>query len=590
MWVLGWTIVWTLVVGLIRGEILHNAESLCPAKPAILVQSDDPHYLNRPIVNGMRTFINGEILDYEGAGVEVTSPIFEGSTNQRVVIGRLAQMTAADLPPILSSSKQAWNHGQGTWPQMSPEDRIAAIERVVLSLKARRDTIVQTLMWEICKSFTDAQAEFDRTMKFIEAAIHEYRTLDAVEGDWQSVGGIFAKVRRLAIGIVLCLGPFNYPFNETYATLIPALLMGNIVIMKLPTTGGLVHMLTMEAYAEHLPPGTLNFVSGSGRTLLPPIMKTGLIDILAFIGGSKAADELIALHPQPHRLKVFLQLEGKNLGVVLPDANLHQAADQLVVGTTSYNGQRCTAIKLIMLDQSIAEEFLEIFVPKIHSLRFGLPWQSGGVHITHLPTPKKVSYLTSLVADAVHHGATVIQDACEVYGETLMRPTLVFGVTPAMRLWTEEQFGPVIPIAIFNHTQEILEILHTTTYGQQASVFTAASQQEVDTQRLLDALALSVGRVNINTQCGRSPDSLPFSGRRSSALGTMSVREAMRTFSVELVLAGQDTPSNQQVMRELTLHSQVLQEVQAPTATSQPHAPAVDAKSHHKNPRDNSEL
>jgi acyl-CoA reductase-like NAD-dependent aldehyde dehydrogenase len=80
-----------------------------------------------------------------------------------------------------------------------------------------------------------------------------------------------ARVKRAAIGIMLCLGPFNYPFNETYATMIPALLMGNIVILKLPAIGGLVHVLTMEAFAESLPPGVINFISGSGRTTIPPV-------------------------------------------------------------------------------------------------------------------------------------------------------------------------------------------------------------------------------------------------------------------------------------------------------------------------------
>lgn len=80
-----------------------------------------------------------------------------------------------------------------------------------------------------------------------------------------------ARVRRSAVGIVLVVGPFNYPFNETYAALIPALLMGNIVIMKIPSIGGLAHMLTMQAYAEHLPEGVLQFVTGSGRKLLPQV-------------------------------------------------------------------------------------------------------------------------------------------------------------------------------------------------------------------------------------------------------------------------------------------------------------------------------
>lgn len=144
--------------------------------------------------------------------------------------------------------------------------------------------------------------------------------LDFGGASWQAQGSsaassLFTFVRRAALGIVLVLGPYNYPLNETYATLIPALLMGNVCILKIPTVGGLVHLLTLQAFAKALPPGTINFVSGSGRATLPPILKSGAIDALAFVGGSHAADQLIQQHPHPHRLKVFLQLEAKNMGV-----------------------------------------------------------------------------------------------------------------------------------------------------------------------------------------------------------------------------------------------------------------------------------
>merc|ERR1719267_62218 len=108
-------------------------------------------------------------------------------------------------------------------------------------------------------------------------------------GVWGKVQGFFNKVRRAAIGIMLCVGPYNYPFNETYATLIPGLLMGNVAIMKLPAVGGLSHMLTIETYAKELPKGVLQFISGSGRETVPPVMRTGKIDVLAFIGGSVTA-------------------------------------------------------------------------------------------------------------------------------------------------------------------------------------------------------------------------------------------------------------------------------------------------------------
>merc|ERR1719201_2954037 len=194
-------------------------------------------------------------------------------------------------------------------------------------------------------------------MEFVAAVIAELRkdpTVGQGFAQWEVVSGVGVRVRRGPIGVMLALAPFNYPLNEMYAMLIPSLLMGNVAILKLPAIGGLVHTLTAKAFAEHLPPGAINFVSGSGRATMGPIMETGLVDVLGFIGGTKGADALIKAHPTPHRLMVFAQLEGKNLGIVLPDADLDVAVSQCTLGATSYNGQRCTAIKLILVHSSVA--------------------------------------------------------------------------------------------------------------------------------------------------------------------------------------------------------------------------------------------
>ena len=281
-------------------------------------------------------------------------------------------------------------------------------------------------------------------------------------------------MRRAAIGVMLVLGPFNYPFNETYAALIPALLMGNVVVMKLPAIGGLAHVLTMEVYASVLPRGVVNFISGSGRTTMPPVMRSGLVDVLGFIGGSRASDALIKEHPAPHRLRSFLQLEAKNFGIVLADADVDVAVEQCVLGATSYNGQRCTAIKLILVHASIAEAFVTKLAAAVGALQQGLPWETG-VKITPLPEPKKPAYLQELLADALSKGATLANAAhgggALAEGGTLMTPAVVYPVTPAMRLWHEEQFGPLVPVGVFHDEAELAEHIARSPYGQQAAIF-----------------------------------------------------------------------------------------------------------------------
>ena len=168
-------------------------------------------------------------------------------------IGQMPQMNAQQTLQVLEDAKQAWKGGMGQWPQMSFRERWNAIDNFLMELSKEREVMVQTLMWEIGKNRKDAEAEFDRTVEFCR------KVMDVMEHDleyggggvdsgssdgWQTIGSTRALVRRAAIGIIMCLGPMNYPLNETYATLIPALLMGNVAIMKIPTVGGLVHLLT----------------------------------------------------------------------------------------------------------------------------------------------------------------------------------------------------------------------------------------------------------------------------------------------------------------------------------------------------------
>ncbi len=209
-------------------------------------------------------------------------------------------------------------------------------------------------------------------------------------------------------------------------------------------------------------------------------------------------------------------------------------------------GQRCTAIKLVFVHESLKDLFIAKFVEKISTLVVGLPWEAN-VSITPLPEPNKPKYLLDLIADAKSHGATVINEHCgggHLSG-SLMTPAVVYPVTKEMRLWDEEQFGPVIPIAVYSDIREVYDYIANTRYGQQASIFTSNSEASAE---LVDVLSTVVGRININTQCARSPDVFPFSGRRSSALGTMSLTEAIRTFSVETMVAAKKTNLNSDIM------------------------------------------
>ena len=463
--------------------------------------------------------------------------LWQPGSTEKVLIGHQARFTEEDSLKALDAAVASWKNGRGEWAQASPATRIAKIEELVVELKPLRDEIINVLMWEICKTKADATKEFDRTMDFIKDTIKTYKAMISADNAFVQDGGVLAQIKRAPIGVMLNLGPFNYPFNETYCTLIPALLMGNSVVMKLPNVGCLAHICTMEVYAKVFPPGVVNFISGAGRTTMPPIMKTGKIDIFAFIGGSTAADALLKQHPTPHKLKPCLSLDAKNLCVVMGDVDVKEAVKECITGTLSYNGQRCTALKLLFIHTSIVDEFVKLFCEAVDAMKLALPWEDG-VKLTPLPEPNKPKYLTDLIEDATSKGAKVVNGLGGLQNGPFVRPSVLYPCSKEMRVWQEEQFGPLIPIAPFSTFDECYDYLAESPFGQQAAVF---AKDVSKCGPLLDALALSVGRVNINAQCQRGPDTFPFTGRKSSALGTLSVSEALKTVSIESVVATKDS-------------------------------------------------
>lgn len=228
-----------MITALFQGLFVGaNGDFTCPMKAPASVSPEDQEYASKPFVDGNKIFVNGIISDWTGPAVDVTSPIVDTTTGQRALIGKMAQMEESDALHAVEVARLAWNNGQGTWPQMSANKRLIAMEAVLETLQEKREEIINVLLWEICKNKKDAAAEFDRTIEFSKNVIAAFRK-DLESHNWTITNGILNKIRRTAIGLIMCLGPFNYPINETYATLLPALLSGNIVILKIPTLGKL---------------------------------------------------------------------------------------------------------------------------------------------------------------------------------------------------------------------------------------------------------------------------------------------------------------------------------------------------------------
>jgi len=490
---------------------------------------------------------DGEIRTWSGATGRVLSPVCtvgaDGAPAQ-LDLGPVAMLDRAAALEALAAARTAWDHGRGAWPTMRVGERIERMQTFVAGMRAVREDLVRLLMLEIGKTRADSETEVDRTAIYIDDTIAALKELDRTAARFTVTGGFVGQIRRSPLGVVLCMGPFNYPLNETFTTLIPALLMGNTIVSKLPRFGQLVHLPLLPAFRDAFPRGAVNVIQGDGPTVIGPIMESGDVDCLAFIGTSRVANILKRQHPRPNRLRCITGLEAKNPAVILPSADLDAAVKECVSGALSFNGQRCTAIKLIFAHEGIAPAFTAKLAAAVDALTAGMPWDK--VALTTLPEPNKAAHLTALVDDAVAHGARVLAGGAS--HATFFRPAVVYPVAPTARLYQEEQFGPIVPVTTFRELGEIDHFMRTSAYGQQVALF---GQDPRELATLVDALVNSVCRINLNTQCRRGPDSFPFTGRKDSAEGTLSVSDALRAFTIRTVVATTATDANQDLVGEI---------------------------------------
>ncbi|WP_060507309.1 NADP-dependent glyceraldehyde-3-phosphate dehydrogenase [Pseudomonas sp. NBRC 111124] len=498
--------------------------------------------------------VNGQLKRWEGPLATVRSPVWlkEADGERQVVLGSAPLLDADTALTALDAAVNAYDKGRGAWPNMRVAERIQHVETFLARMREQRTAVVKLLMWEIGKNLKDSEKEFDRTCDYIVDTINALKDLDRRSSRFELEQGTLGQIRRAPLGVALCMGPYNYPLNETFTTLIPALIMGNTVVFKPAKFGVLLIRPLLEAFRDSFPPGVINVIYGRGRETVSALMASGKVDVFAFIGTHKAASDLKKLHPRPHRLRAALGLDAKNPGIVLPQVDLDNAVEEAVTGALSFNGQRCTALKILFVHEDVVEPFLDKFQRKLAALKPGMPWEPG-VALTPLPEQGKVDYLDQLVADATAKGARVLNEGGGQSRGSFFYPALLYPVNRDMRVYHEEQFGPVVPVVPYRDLQTVIDYVLDSDYGQQLSLF---GNDPATIGSLVDIFANQVGRINLNAQCQRGPDTYPFNGRKNSAEGTLSVHDALRVFSIRTLVATRFQEANKELISEIIRNRQ----------------------------------
>ncbi|MFA9413537.1 MULTISPECIES: NADP-dependent glyceraldehyde-3-phosphate dehydrogenase [unclassified Streptococcus] len=436
-------------------------------------------------------------------------------------LGSVPAMTPEEVDYVYASARAALP----AWRALSYVERAAYLHKVADILVRDAEKIGLVLAKEVAKGYKSAVSEVVRTADIIRYAAEEGVRLsgEVLEGGSFEAASKkkIAVVRREPVGLVLAISPFNYPINLAGSKIAPALIGGNVVAFKPPTQGSISGLVLAEAFVEAgIPAGVFNTITGKGSVIGDYIVEHPAVNFINFTGSTPVGERigrLAGMRP------IMLELGGKDSAIVLEDADLAVAAKNIVAGAFGYSGQRCTAVKRVLVMESVADELAELVREQVLKLTIGDPLEDAD--ITPLIDTAAADFVEGLVKDAADKGATALTDIKR--DGNLICPILFDKVTTDMRLAWEEPFGPVLPFLRVKSIEEAIEISNQSEYGLQASIFTRNYPRA-----FYIAEKLEVGTVHINNKTQRGTDNFPFLGAKKSGAGVQGVKysiEAMTT-------------------------------------------------------------
>lgn len=467
--------------------------------------------------NRYKNLVDGEwVASKEDTYIDIYSPLDES------LIGSIPAMTREEVDLAVHAAKAA----QRKWKLTTIDQRGEILYRAAEILLEQSEELATLMMREIAKDMKSARSEVSRTADFIKFTADTAKNLsgESIPGD--SFPGFKSNkisiVRREPLGVVLAISPFNYPINLAASKIAPGLMAGNSILLKPATQGSLCGLYLAKVFeAAGVPAGVLNTITGRGGEIGDYVTTHPEINFINFTGSTEVGARISKLTSM---VPLLMELGGKDAAIVLEDADLELTANNIVAGGYSYSGQRCTAVKRILVMEPVADQLVEKIKDKIKKLKVGNPLTDGDVDIVPLINTKAADFVMELIEDAKSKGGKLIAGGNRQ--GNLIEPTLFDHVTTHMRLAWEEPFGPVLPIIRVKSKQEAIEIANSSVYGLQSAVFT---QNINDAFYIADRL--EVGTVQINNKTERGPDHFPFLGVKASGLGTQGIRYSIESMS-----------------------------------------------------------
>ncbi|QKS72169.1 NADP-dependent glyceraldehyde-3-phosphate dehydrogenase [Paenalkalicoccus suaedae] len=461
----------------------------------------------RQLNSKYNTLVNNEwVGSANGETVKIYSP------DDNSLVGEVPALSQDEVDAAINKTADV----QENWEATEGYERSELLHRWATELEKMTDEIGEMIHLEVGKTLSAAKSEVKRTAQLIRHTAEEgLRTHGSfIQGDAfpGATKATKAMVQKVPHGVVLAIAPFNYPVNLAASKIAPALITGNTVVFKPATQGAISGLLMIEALVKAgLPEGVLNVVTGRGSVIGDFVVTHEKIDMITFTGGTATGQHIAK---KASMIPVVLELGGKDPAIVLEDADLDKTAKEIVNGALSYSGQRCTAIKRVMVVDSVADELVEKLKERISALKVGK--SSEEADVTPMIDQKSADFVTSLIEDATSKGAKVVVEGKKE--ANLLGPTLLDNVTEEMDVAWEEQFGPVLPVMRIHNELEAIALERRNQYGLQASIFTKNLENAFTI-----ADKLNVGTVQVNGKTSRGPDHFPFLGVKNSGQGVQGI-------------------------------------------------------------------
>ncbi|MGI8894616.1 MAG: phosphonoacetaldehyde dehydrogenase [Casimicrobiaceae bacterium] len=456
--------------------------------------------------------IAGEAIGGERV-IEVRNPY------TRAIVGTVPKATVAEV-------RRAFAIAKGYRAKLTRFERSAILHRATTLIRARAEAISDVITAEcgICK--TDSLYEVGRACEVFtfagNAALQDDGQVFSCDLTPHGKSRKVYTLREPLPGVISAITPFNHPLNQVAHKVAPAIATNNRMVLKPAEKTPLSALLLADLlYEAGLPPEMLSIVTGDPREIADEMLTNPDVDLVTFTGGIPVG-KYIAAHAIYKRL--VLEMGGNDPLIIMEDADLDEAAALAAAGSYKNSGQRCTAVKRILVHKAVADSFVERLVANTRAWSYGDPMDRT-VDMGTLIDEAAARNCATRVADALAHGARLLVG--NVRDGALYAPTVIDQVQPEMNVVRTETFGPVSPVMRFRDIDDAIRIANGTAYGLSSGVCT--NRLDYITRFVSE---LNVGTVNVREVPGYRLESTPFGGIKDSGLGYKEgVQEAIKSFT-----------------------------------------------------------